>query len=284
MRVRITSIAFPLSDTGANMIRTFSLGVAAAFALTASPAFAQDEEDDRPLIVSFGAGPQLVPEYPGADDYGIGPLFGGHVRREGDPIPTSTPDDGFGISLIGRNAPIDFGPVVHVLGKREDEDVGAPVGDVDLTIEPGLFVNFNISPRFRVRLEGRRAVGGAEGWTGDAGADFILKSGLDTMFTIGPRVRLSDEDHMNAYFGVSPAAALLSGIPAYAPGGGVRAIGAVAGITHQISRSFGVYAYAGYDRLVGDAADSPIVTRFGSENQFSGGIALYYSFRMRNPF
>ena len=28
----------------------------------------------------------------------------------------------------------------------------------------------------------------------------------------------------------------------------------------------------------------PIVQQFGSRDQFAGGIALYYSFRMRNPF
>jgi len=265
------------------MIRTFCLSLAAASALAASPAIGQDnrgEGDDRPRIVSFGVGPQIVPKYQGADDYGFSPLFGGHVRREGDPIPTSAPDDNFGISLLGDNSLIDIGPVVAFVSRRDEEDVGAPVGDVDFTIEPGVFVDFNLAPSFRVRLEARRGFGGHEGWTGDAGADFVVKNGLDTMFTIGPRVRISDDEYMNAYFGVTPAAAALSGIPAYSPDGGIRAVGAVAGITHQLSRSFGVFGYAGYDRLVGDAADSPIVQNFGSEHQFSAGIALYYSFRM----
>ena len=46
--------------------------------------------------------------------------------------------------------------------------------------------------------------------------------------------------------------------------------GGIAGLTHQLSRSVGIYAYAGYDRLVSDAADSPIVRAYGSRDQFSG--------------
>jgi len=102
------------------------------------------------------------------------------------------------------------------------------------------------------------------------------------VISIGPRVYLADEEYMESYFGVTPAESARTGIAAYQPEGGVRAVGAMFGIIHQLSRSFGVYAYAGYDRLVGDAADSPIVRLFGSENQFSGGVTLYYSFRMRN--
>ena len=71
------------------------------------------------------------------------------------------------------------------------------------------------------------------------------------------------------------------------PGGRIEqalSVGIVAGLTQQISRSFGIYAYAGYDRLIGDAADSPIVQQFGSEDQFSAGLALYFSFDISGLF
>jgi outer membrane scaffolding protein for murein synthesis (MipA/OmpV family) len=254
---------------------------AAILVLGASPAIAQDD-DER--IVSFGIGPQIVPSYPGSDEYELAPLFGGHVRRPGQPIPARGPDDGFGFSLTGRGGPVEIGPMIQFQGERENKDVGAPVGEIDFAFEPGVFANFNISDNFRVRVEGRRGFGGHEGWVGDVGADFFVRGGTETVFSIGPRVRLADSEWMRTYFGVTPAAAAAAGIPAYTPDGGVKALGLVSGITHQISPSFGVYAYAGYERLVGDAADSPIVTRFGSQDQFSGGVALYYSFRMRSPF
>ena len=264
------------------MIRAFRLGLAAASALAASPALAQDEEPPR--ILSIGVGGQLLPQYPGADEYSLGPLFTGFVRREGAPIPFRTPDDGFGIGLLGHDSVVDFGPLLQFQGERDDEDVGAAVGDVDFTVEAGAFVNFNISPNFRIRLEGQKGLGGHDGLVGTVAADFALRGGNDTLFTIGPRLRLNDDEYARAYFGVTPAAALASGLPVYDPDGGIRAVGAVAGITHQLSRSFGIYGYAGYDRLIGDAADSPIVTNFGSRDQFSAGLALFVSFSLGDAF
>jgi outer membrane protein len=265
------------------MFRAFQFGLAAASVLAASPALAQDD-DEAPLILSIGAGGQMLPKYPGADDYGLNPLITGFVRREGEPIPFRTPDDGIGIGLLGRESAIDFGPLIQFQGERDDDDVGAAVGDVDFTVEAGAFVNFNIGPNFRLRLEGQKGIGGHEGLVGTVAADFAVRGGNDTLFTIGPRLRVNDADYAQAYFGVTPAVAIATGLPVYDPDGGIRSVGAVAGITHQISRSFGLYGYAGYDRLVGDAADSPIVRNFGSRDQFSAGLALFVSFSIGNPF
>ena len=57
-------------------------------------------------------------------------------------------------------------------------------------------------------------------------------------------------------------------------------IGAVAGLTHKLGRNWGLQGYVGYDRLVGDAADSPIVRAFGSRDQFSGGAGLFFEFNI----
>ena len=267
------------------MIRAFCLGLTAAAALAASPALAQDEDDGRPpRMLSVGAGAQFTPQYPGAEDLSLGPLFTGFSRREGEAMPFRTPDDGFGISLVGRDKTIEFGPLLQFQGERDEEDVGAAVGDVDFTVEAGAFVNVNFTPRFRLRLEGQKGIGGHEGLVGTVALDFAAVRTPETLFTIGPRLRLNDDEYARAYFGVTPAVSLATGLPVYDPDGGIRAVGAIAGITHQISRTFGVYGYAGYDRLVGDAADSPIVRNFGSRDQFSAGVALFVSFNIGNPF
>jgi outer membrane protein len=46
----------------------------------------------------------------------------------------------------------------------------------------------------------------------------------------------------------------------------------------QLTPRWGIYTYAGLDRLVGDAADSPVVRQFGSRNQLSAGAALTFTF------
>ena len=266
------------------MIRTFKLALAAAAAFVATPAVAQDAQDDDRLIISFGGGVQFVPEYPGADGLKLGPLFTGGARREGDPMQARGPDDGFGFSLTGRGGPVEIGPMIQFQAERDEDDAGALIGDVDFAFEPGAFINVNVSDSVRLRAEARRGFDGHEGWLGDLGADFFLRPGTSTIVSVGPRVRLADEEYMQTYYGQTPAQALVSGLPAYAPDGGVRAVGAVFGVTHEFTRNFGIYGYAQYDRLIGDAADSPIVQQLGSEDQFSAGLALFFNFRMRSPF
>jgi outer membrane scaffolding protein for murein synthesis (MipA/OmpV family) len=266
------------------MIRSFCLSLAAMGATIASPAFAQDEPQKPSRILSVGVGVQALPSFPGGDDYELGPLFAGFSRREGAPIPFRTPDDGIGIGLLGDDSVIDFGPLIQFQGKRDDEDVGAAVGDVDFTVEAGAFVNFNLGENFRIRVEGGKGIGGHEALVGTVAADVAFRLGIDTLVTLGPRLRLNDDDYADAYFGITPAVAAVTGLPAYDPEGGVRSVGLIAGVTHQLSRSFGIYGYAGYDRLVGDAADSPIVQRFGSEDQFSAGLALFVSFDIGDAF
>ena len=77
---------------------------------------------------------------------------------------------------------------------------------------------------------------------------------------------------------MNPAAAARTGLAAYTPGGGVHAVGASSTALYQFDPHWGAYAYAKYDRLVGDAARSPIVRTIGSRNQLSGGVALTYTF------
>ena len=69
-----------------------------------------------------------------------------------------------------------------------------------------------------------------------------------------------------------------TGLPVFDADGGFHSVGAYAGLTHMLGRDWGVYGYAGYDRLIGDAADSPIVRAFGSRDQFSGGLGLFFEF------
>ena len=67
----------------------------------------------------------------------------------------------------------------------------------------------------------------------------------------------------------------------YRPGGGVYGVAAASGVSVQMNSRWGLFGYARYERLVGDAARSPIVRRFGSRNQLSGGIGLSYIFTVK---
>ncbi len=238
---------------------------------TALPAAAQ-------RTVTVGLGAQVTPNYPGADSYGIGPLPIIDFRRPGQPITFESADDGAGFGILGYDSVINFGPAVRLQSKREEDDVGAPVGDVGFTFEAGGFVSIHPSRNFRIRAELRKGLGGHRGLVGSLGADLILRDDQNYIFSIGPRVRWANNRYNDRYFGVTPAVAGATGLAALDPDGGIYAIGAISNFTHRLGRNWGMQAYAGYDRLVRDAADSPIVRAFGSRDQFSGGAGLWIEF------
>lgn len=252
--------------------------LAAALLATAcaAPAMAQE---GRGWTVTVGGGAQIMPSYYGSDDYSIFPLPKFGLRREGRDMPFVAPDESFGIGLLGQDSAFNFGPIGRLIAKREEDDVGAPVGDVDLTVEAGGFVQVFLGENFRLRGELRQALNGHDGMVGDLAADFIVRDGNNTIFSIGPRAHWADNDFHDAYFGV-PVAIPAAGLTAYNPGSGFYSVGARAGLTQRLGRNWGLFGYAGYDRLIGDAADSPIVRQLGSRDQLSGGLGLFIEFNV----
>jgi outer membrane scaffolding protein for murein synthesis (MipA/OmpV family) len=244
------------------------------------PAAAQgDEETEKkePRRIRVGLGAQFVPSYPGADDHAIRPLVDVSIARGSKPFDFEAPDESFGPSLISEGG-LEIGPALNFEGSRTAKDVGADLDKVPFTFEAGAFLEYEFSPKFRFRTEVRKGLGGHDGWTGQAGADFVARDGDKWLFSVGPRVTWSDARYHRAYFGVTAPESVRTGLAFYRPGGGIQAVGATAGFLTQLSKRFGIYSYAKYDRLLGDAADSPVVRSFGSRDQFSGGLALTYTF------
>lgn len=259
--------------------RIAALTGAAAFSLFETTAASAQDSGGRGWLVTIGVGPQTYPKYPGAEDNGLYPMPSFGLRRPGDPLPVTAPDQGFGFGLLGRDSIFDVGPAIQLVNKRDPADVGAPVAEVDRSIELGAFASVYVAPWLRLRAEGRKAVTGHDGWNGDIAADFVIRRAM-TVATFGPRARIADDRYHQAFFGVSPADALATGLAVYTPGGGIYAYGVNGSVRHQFSQAWGMYAYAGYDRLVRDASSSPLVRAFGSRDQFSGGIALNYTFQV----
>ena len=257
-------------------MQTKHLAAAAALlALLPTASFAQEAKEPR--RVRIGLGPQVTPSYPGADEVRFGPYVNVDTARGDTPFGFEAQDESFAIPVINTDG-ISVGPSLNIQGSRTNSDVGAPIGKVKTTVELGGFVSAYAAPNLRLRAELRRGLGGHDGFVGEVSADFIARDGDKYVFSIGPRVVLSNARYQRAYFGVTPAQAVATGLPVYGPGGGVQSVGGTAGLTYQFSRSWGIMTYARYDRLVSDAADSSIVRQFGSRNQFSGGLGLTYTF------
>ncbi|MBV9932176.1 MAG: MipA/OmpV family protein [Alphaproteobacteria bacterium] len=257
---------------------------AAQDAGAAAPAATPDGRGDR--IVTIGGGVQTLPRYPGARERQISFLPRFLLDRPTGPMRFRAPDQGTGFGLLGRDSAVDFGPAVQLrLSRRSGRDVPAAVPGVGFTVEAGGFVQAMLGESFRVRAEGRKGIGGHKGAVLDLSADAIVRDRSDTtLFSIGPRLRLSDARYQRAYFGVTSPAAAATGLPVYTPHGGIHAVGLASGLTRKLGGPWGVYAYAGYDRLIDQAGRSPLVRRYGRRDELSGGVALTYSFRMHLGF
>lgn len=256
-----------------NLLAHGALALLAVVA-TAAPAQAQEEGARR---VRIGLGAQVTPSYPGADDVRFGPFINVDIARGDTPFMFEAPDETAAITIYNRNG-LGFGPSFNLQNSRRDRHVGVPIGRVDTTVEAGGFVQYNLTPGFRVRADLRRGLGGHDGFVGGISADLIVRDRDRYVLSLGPRITLSNRRYQRAYFGVDAAQATATGLPAFSAEGGVQSVGAAAGLFYQLSRRFGLMSYARYDRLASDPADSPIVRRFGSRDQFSGGLGLTYTF------
>lgn len=249
----------------------------AAIIAVSSPAHAQDEDDYR---VRVGLGGQIRPAFIGADDTDVAPLFDFDLARGANLFPFEAPDDSFGIKLLSKGG-FSAGPAANIRSKRKDSELGAPIGKVSTTVEVGGFAEYQLSKSTRVRADLRKGLGGHEGFVGSIGADRIWRAGDRYVFSIGPRLLFSDARFQRAYFGVDSAASLASGLPPYRPDGGIHAVAAASGLSYQFNPRWGLFGFARYERIVGDAAKSPVIRELGSRNQLSGGLGLSYTFTIK---
>lgn len=246
-----------------------------ALSLAAGPAAAQESEE--PTRTRVGLGVQLVPSYPGADGVSVRPLVDVSRARGDTPFPFEAADESFGFSVIEFGS-WSVGPAIGFEGSRTGEDVGTGLPKVGFTIEAGGFVQYDFSDNVRARLEVRQGLGGHKGLIANLGADYVARNGDDWLFSLGPRLTFTDNDYQDAYFSVAPEDSAAAGLPAYSADGGLQSVGLTAGFLRELSPRWGLYTYAKYDRLVSDAAASPIVRQYGSKDQISGGVALTYTF------
>ena len=226
--------------------------------------------------VLIGAGIKAEPAYPGAKEVKLGFLPDFSVWREGEAMPAESPDEGIGPALIGQRGGTAFGPALRFAPRRSAADLpGLPA--VKFGVEAGAFAETYVTPALRLRSELRQGIGAHRALTGELAADLVARRGLEgLLLTAGPRVGWGSAKYNRAYFGV-PAGGPATGLAPYTPAAGINSLGAMAGAHVPLGPALGLFGYAGYTRLVGPAARSPIVTA-GSRDQLSAGLALTFRF------
>ncbi len=80
---------------------------------------------------------------------------------------------------------------------------------------------------------------------------------------------------MASFFSVSKRQSGKSGLPSYDADAGIKSAGPQLVLLYRMNRDWGLELLAAYDRLTGDAEDSPIVK---DRDQFRAGLGVSYRF------
>lgn len=227
------------------------------------------------LVFTLRGGASVAPAYFGSDEYEVGPDLGfslGYARLGG--FEFGSPDPAYekrGLHLRGS---------FRYISARSADDYPELSGlnDVDAAVELGLGLGYT-QRNYELFGDVRYGVVGHESFVGELGADLRLHPSERLTLTMGPRVFLGSSKYADTYFGVSAGESLASGLPAYDASGGVLSAGVEIGATYQINDRWGVEGAVNYDRLMNDAADSPI-TQQGSEDQLRMRIGVTRRFTL----
>jgi outer membrane protein len=244
-----------------------------------------DEENERNRSYYYLAlGTALTPDYDGSNRHEALPLIiarwmkrGRYVEMVGAKLRAN---------LIAESL-WQFGPVLR--WRRARSNVGSHavsrMEHIDGALEAGGFFGATLrdpnAPErsLGVEIEVMKDVWGVHnGYLVNLEASGGLPFRDKWMIHVSVNSSYGSGNYMQTYFGVNASDALRSGLPTYTPEAGFKDVGVSATLSYSITDHWGVSMTGYYQRLINDAADSPVVARVGSPNQFTVTLMGTYLF------
>ncbi len=254
-------------------------------AATAQQTVSTETPLDPPVFSSQGSGPaiaftlrggvQTEPSYFGSNSNDLNPDVGFdlHYLRLGG-FTFGNPDPNFireGFSIR---------PSFRFIDDRDEGDGSELEGldDIDTSFELGLGVAYT-TRNWEVFGNARYGVVGHDDFVGEIGADLFARPNGRLLLRGGPRLFFGDDGYASEYFGVTSGEAAVSDFSAFSADGGLLSAGVEVGATYQFNDRWGIDAAVRYERLTGDAEDSPIsidddqiTARIGITRRFTLGF------------
>lgn len=243
-----------------------------AAAVCASPACAAQEDDLRYLL---GAAVAVGPEYDGGSKFAakVKPVWAVKFGRIRIASGGGSALLGFGRGGAGPGAStqlVDRGPwrlgvSLRIDSGRDSGDASATSGlpDVKRTLRARVYANYSLAPDWNLGATlSRDALGRGGGMAASLDLGWRFHRSDTTEWTAGMGLVAGDARNLRAFFGV-PASAATPGRPAYQPGAGLREAYFSVGARHALDPHWFVFGSAGMSRLLGPAADSPLVQQRG---------------------
>lgn len=147
-----------------------------------------------------------------------------------------------------------------------------------MRLAPATRIQHDTRHRFAVGTEALFDVGGEhDGYLISGSVRYFQPVTRPLTLSVGASLTYGSGDYMDTYFGVSSGDSARSGLNQFNADSGLRdfrvPVMAIFSFNEHWHASGGVI----YSRLLGDAADSPIVDNRGSKNQLFAGVGLAYA-------
>ena len=113
------------------------------------------------------------------------------------------------------------------------------------------------------------------GWSGRIDVNVPVVSWGANKISVTPSLYFGSRKYMQTYFGVTPQQAVNSGFAPYIADGGMQATSLTVSWKHSMSRNWAVQSAVGMTRLLGNAANSPIVE---NKQSYFAGAGVVYTF------
>jgi outer membrane protein len=250
----------------------------ALLALTLAPAHADEPAaaDSWHGMILFGIG--VGPQYEGGDDYEAMPLFVGTFSRGN--LYMGFEDGTLRANILDSDR-YEFGPVLSVATGREDDidnTAVAALGGIDTAFELGAFAAYSwpVAADSRVRIGGEYLHDVSDvydSWRGSVSLGYSNEIAPRWSVNVETSLRMVSDGYADTFFSVSQSGAAASGLDPYRARGGADNVGVTLVLGHQLTDSLGLFAAVSLQRLLGDAAGSPVVA---DPNQAMVGIGIAY--------
>jgi MipA family protein len=266
------------SFTGLTAIAALLAG--AVLTCGATSAWAQSDKQTPPNFLALGVA--VVPEFEGSSDRSAVPALIGRFAVGATSLRLLGNSAQW--NLLPASSPWALGPVLSLRSARDEDAADAVIKrlrSIDASAGFGAFGEYS----WRGLLDASDSLtAGVELLGGKAGARVQASLGYQWQAAAGLRANVSTHvgaasaKYQRTYFDVDADNAMRSGLPRYAGDRGVDEVGLALGASYDVSRHWLLIGRVQAVRLIGDAADSPIVRLRGSRNQSSLVLAVGRSF------
>lgn len=246
--------------------------------LACGPLQAAENDADARWNVAIGAGAQYLPRWLGAAGQQWQPVPFFDVEAPGGAELSST--DGLTVPLA-KAGRWQAGVYGDYLWGRSRSDLGPVLADalptLNTRLHAGGFVAYQATPALAIGARLGHDLG-SDGAYLNLSVDYDLPPLWYLQQSLSLGWRGMNAAAMQRYFGVAAAAAAQLGTDRWRPSGGSQQASANYSVFVPTSQHTGVAVSLDYAHLLGNAADSPLVQRFGSRGQWERSLAFVYHF------